>query len=475
MEKTIVVLGCGPAGLAASYELAKKGRKVICLEKDNIVGGISRTICRNGFRFDIGGHRFFTKISRVNDLWKEVLGNDFLIRPRLSRIYYNNKFFNYPLKPVNALVGLGFFKTIEILGSFFATKVKPYSREDTFEQWVSNRFGKQLYQIFFKTYTEKVWGITCENIKAEWAAQRIKGLSLTSVVKAALLGNRKNKIKTLIEEFSYPRFGPGQMYETMAEKIKKTGGKVLLQNKCTKINAKNGEIISVEVSSKEGKTKQIEGDHFISSIPIDELVLGMNAPVPKNVSESARKLSYRSLLTVNLMINRKEQFKDTWIYIHSPEVQVGRIQCYKNWSPYMVPDKNNSSLGLEYFCAENDELWNSSNEELIELAKKEIDKLKLARPESVFDAFVIRTPKTYPVYSMDYSLHLNTIKKYLVKYKNLQCIGRNGMFKYNNMDHSILSGLLAVENILGAKHNLWEINTDNEYHEQAKTWKPRNL
>lgn len=469
MEKTIVVLGCGPAGLAAAYELSKKGRHVICLEKDNIVGGISRTICRNGFRFDIGGHRFFTKISRVNDLWNEVLGNDFLIRPRLSRIYYNNKFFNYPLKPVNALVGLGIFKSMEILNSFVAIRVKPYSREDTFEQWVSNRFGKKLYQIFFKTYTEKVWGMPCENIKAEWAAQRIKGLSLTSVVKAALLGNRKNKIKTLIEEFRYPRFGPGQMYETMAEKIKKTGGEVLLQNKCTKLNTKNGEIISVQVNCKGGKTKQVEGDYFISSIPIDELVLGMNAAVPKTVCQSARKLSYRSLLTVNLMINRKEQFRDTWIYIHSPKVKVGRIQCYKNWSPYMVPDKNRSSLGLEYFCTENDELWSSSDEELIELAKKEIGKLKLAWPDSVFDAFVIRTPKTYPVYSMDYSIHLNIIKKYLVKYKNLQSIGRNGMFKYNNMDHSILSGMLAVENILGAKHNLWEINTEDEYHEQAKT------
>ena len=469
MEKTTVVLGCGPAGLAAAYELAKKGRQVICLEKDNMVGGISRTICRNGFRFDIGGHRFFTKISRVNELWNEVLGNDLLIRPRLSRIYYNNKFFNYPLKPVNALVGLGIFKSIEILCSFLAIRVKPYSREDTFEQWISNRFGKKLYQIFFKTYTEKVWGMPCENIKAEWAAQRIKGLSLTSVVKAALLGNRRNKIKTLIEEFSYPRFGPGQMYETMAEKIKKMGGKVLLQNKCTKLNTKNGEIISVQVSCKGGKTKQVEGDHFISSIPIDELVLGMNDTVPKTVCQSARKLSYRSLLTVNLMINRKEQFKDTWIYIHSPEVKVGRIQCYKNWSPYMVPDKNRSSLGLEYFCTENDELWSSPDEELIELAKKEIGKLKLAWPDSVFDAFVIRTPKTYPVYSMDYSIHLNIIKKYLVKYKNLQCVGRNGMFKYNNMDHSILSGMLAVENILGAKHNLWKINTEDEYHEQAKT------
>ncbi|MHC4739095.1 MAG: NAD(P)/FAD-dependent oxidoreductase [Planctomycetota bacterium] len=468
MGKTIVVLGCGPAGLAAAYELSQKGEQVICLEKDNIVGGISRTVCHNGFRFDIGGHRFFTKISRVNGLWKEVLGNDFLVRPRLSRIYYKNKFFNYPLKPMNALIGLGVFKSMDILNSYFVSKVKPYPKEDTFEQWVSNRFGKELYQIFFKTYTEKVWGMSCKNIRAEWAAQRIKGLSLTSVVKTALFGDRGNKIKTLIEEFSYPRFGPGQMYETMAEKIKEMGGEVLLRNKCTKLNTKNGKIISVEVSCKNGETKRLEGEHFISSIPIDELVLGMNGTMPKVVCEGAKKLSYRSLLTVNLMMNRKEQFKDTWIYIHSPEVKVGRIQCFKNWSPYMVPDKDCLSLGLEYFCSGNDELWSSTDEELIKLAKKEIDRLKLANPESVFDSFVVRTPKTYPVYSMDYSLHLNIIKDYLAKYKNLQCIGRNGMFKYNNMDHSILSGLLAAENILGAKHNLWEINTENEYHEQDK-------
>ena len=467
-EFEIVVIGCGPAGLAAGYELAKQGRSVVCIEQDDTVGGISKTLTHNGFRFDIGGHRFFTKLSRVNDLWHEVLKDDFLRRPRLSRIYYNNKFFNYPLKPANALMGLGIFNSFAILGSYFASKVKPYKNEDTFEQWVSNRFGKKLYRTFFKTYTEKVWGIDCSQIQAEWAAQRIKGLSLSSAIKNAIFGDRGKKIKTLIDEFDYPRLGPGQMYETMAEKITQMGGSVLMNTRVVGLNIDNGRVVSVKVKDADSNETTIEAANFMSSAPITDLVRFISDDTPKSVLQAADSLKYRSMLTVNLMLDRAETFPDTWIYIHSPEVKVGRIQCFKNWSPHMVPSDDVSSIGLEYFCDEGDDLWTASDEELVKLAKSEIVKLRLADAETVFDAFVYRCPKTYPVYSMDYHVHLEKLRNYLRTIDNLQCIGRNGMFKYNNMDHSIMSGLLAADNILGADNDLWDINTEDEYHEETR-------
>jgi len=465
-DKKVVIMGAGPAGLSAGYELAKKGISVTIIEKDNVVGGISRTVCRNDFRFDIGGHRFFTKIDRVNELWQEVLADEFLRRPRLSRIYYNNKFFNYPLKPTNALMGLGVFNSMSIFASFVATKIKPYKQEDTFEQWVSNRFGKKLYRIFFKTYTEKVWGIPCDQIEAEWAAQRIKGLSLVSAVKAALFGDKGKSIKTLIEEFDYPRFGPGQMYETMAAKIKEMGGEILMNTSVDGLVETDRRITGVKITNSDGQQQTIEGTDILSSIPLTELVK-MFSSAASEVVEAADKLSYRSLLTVNLMMNRPETFPDTWIYIHSPDVKVGRVQCFKNWSPDMVPAGEVSSLGLEYFCSEGDDLWNAADEDLVSLGKSEIDKLALADSNTVFDAFVIRTPKTYPVYSTDYNKHLSKLKDFVCTISNLQCIGRNGMFKYNNMDHSILSGLLAADNIQGANNDLWAINTEEEYHEET--------
>ena len=467
-DRKTVIIGCGPAGLAAGYELAKRGENVICIEQDDTVGGISRTLEYNGYRFDIGGHRFFTKLARVNELWHEVLKDDFLRRPRLSRIYYNNKFFNYPLKPTNALMGLGIFNSFAILASYFATKVNPYPTEDTFEQWVSNRFGKKLYNTFFKTYTEKVWGIPCSQIQAEWAAQRIKGLSLSSAIKNAFFGGGGKKIKTLIDEFDYPKFGPGQMYETMAEKIAEMGGTVLMNTRVVKLNSQASRINSIVTRDAEGNETTIEASHYLSSTPVTDLVRFISDDVPADVINAAESLNYRSLLTVNLMLDQRETFPDTWIYIHSPDVKVGRIQCFKNWSPHMVPSDDVSSIGLEYFCTEDDQLWAASDDDLIGQAKDEIAKLKLADPAAVTDAFVYRCAKTYPVYSMDYQGHLEKLKNYLQTVENMQCIGRNGMFKYNNMDHSIMSGLLAADNILGADNDLWDINTDEEYHEEAE-------
>ncbi len=467
-DRKTVIIGCGPAGLAAGYELSKRNEKVVCIEQDSIVGGITKTLTHNGFRFDIGGHRFFTKLDRVNKLWHDVLPDDFLNRPRLSRIYYKNKFFNYPLKPLNALAGLGLIDSFSILASYLKARVKPYPNENTFEQWVTNRFGKKLYQTFFKTYTEKVWGISCSEIQAEWAAQRIKGLSLTSAVKTAIFGDRNKNIKTLIGEFEYPRLGPGQMYEAMAKRITELGGKVLMNTSVVKLNTVDSSITSVTIQNPDSTQTTIDASDVLSSAPITDLIRMIAPELPSEAITAAEKLTYRSLLTVNLMLDNKETFPDTWIYVHSPDVKVGRIQCFKNWSPDMVPSADVSSLGLEYFCDQNDDLWNTPNEKLIKMAKTEIAKLKLANPSAVFDAFVIRCAKTYPVYSMDYHDNLDAVKSHLAPYKNLQCIGRNGMFKYNNMDHSIMSGLLAADNILGADNDLWTINTDESYHEQSQ-------
>lgn len=460
--RDIVIVGAGPASLAAGYELSRQGEKVTVIEMDDVVGGISKTVRREGFIFDVGGHRFFTKIDRVSKLWHDVLGDDFLRRPKLSRIYYNNRFFNYPLRPINTLWGLGLIQSCQALTSFISSKISPYPVEDTFEQWVSNRFGKKLYNIFFKTYTEKVWGIPCDQIEAEWAAQRIKSLSPTSIIKAALFGGGKK----MADEFDYPRYGPGQMYEKMANDIWRMGGKVVMNTRVDAFKVKDKKIVSVRTVSKEGHRGIIEGTDFMVTMPITELVKKMDDTVSESVLEAAGSLSYRSLLTVNLMMNRPETFPDTWIYVHSPNVKVGRIQCFKNWSPFMVPGEDVSSLGLEYFCTEGDELWDMSDQALIELGKREIDELSLVDSKTVFDAFVVRCPKTYPVYSRDYSRHVEVLKSFVSQYQNLQCMGRSGMFKYNNMDHSILSGLLAADNILGGSNDLWAINIEDEYHEQ---------
>lgn len=445
--------------------MAKKKIAVTCFEADRIVGGISRTIEYKGFRFDVGGHRFFTKIPAVSRLWQEVLGDDFLRRPRLSRIYYNGKFFHYPLKAANALFGIGPLGSFQILASYLKSRLFPLPEEETFENWVINRFGKTLYNTFFKTYTEKVWGIPCADIRAEWAAQRIKGLSLYTAVMNALFKPKK-VIKTLIDAFDYPRFGPGQMYETMAEKATRQGAEVRLAHRVTEIHHDNHRITGLSVSNG-GKDFFETADQFISTMPITELILSLRPEAPLSVSAAAKALKYRSLLTVNLLIHQPETLPDTWIYVHDPSVQMGRIQCFANWSPFMVPDKSYSSRGLEYFCWEGDELWKREDAGLIALGKKELHHLGLVNPEVVFDGFVVRMPKCYPVYDDQYEQHLSTIREFISGFSNLHLCGRYGLFKYNNMDHSILTAFLAVENALGAHHDVWAINADDAYHEEG--------
>ncbi len=470
-EKKVVIIGAGPAGLTAAYELCKEGVKSVVLEKDDVVGGISRTVNYRGYLFDIGGHRFFTKVKAVDEMWREVLGDEkFLRRSRLSRIYYNRKFFHYPLKATNALLGLGIINSFLMLGSYIKAQMFPIKPETSFEHWICNRFGKRLFHTFFKTYTEKVWGIPCNEISADWAAQRIKGLSLIATIKNALLsGQSTNKaeiIKTLIDAFDYPAKGPGMMWEKVADIVQGRDSELKKRSSVEKIICEGGKVAALEIDCG-GTTETVAGTDFISSMPMQELVNKMDPPAPDEVIQAAKKLGYRDFLTVSLIINKADLFQDNWIYIHDSAVKVGRIQNFKNWSPHMVPDPSKTCLGLEYFCFEGDGLWNMPDDELITLATKELGVLGLIDPKDVEDGAVVRMPKAYPVYDAVYADAVNTIREFVEGLGNLHLVGRNGMHKYNNQDHSMLTAMLAVKNILGANYDVWEVNVDDEYHEET--------
>lgn len=468
----VIIVGGGPAGLTAAWELNKANRPTSVYEKDDIVGGISRTVNYKGYRFDIGGHRFFTKVKRVEKWWWNQLDDEFLLRPRLSRIYYNDTFFDYPLKPANALFGLGIFEAIAIMFSYAKAQLFPVRNERNLEQWVSNRFGERLYRIFFKTYTEKVWGIPCSEIAADWAAQRIKNLDLKTAVKNAFLGDRAKgggkAVTSLIEQFHYPRLGPGMMWERVAERLKDAGYPVKMEQEVSTLHHDGTRITSVTATGPDGTTTTEAGDEFLSSMPIRELINCLEPAPPAEVLKAADDLSYRDFLTVGLVLKSSDPFPDNWIYIHSPDVKVGRIQNFKAWSPYMVPDPETSCIGLEYFVQENDEVWSAKDEDLIELGATETEKLGLINKEDVIDGCVIRMPKAYPVYDKVYKDALATIRDYLSRFENLQLIGRNGQHRYNNQDHSMMTAILAAENIQGAKHDIWEVNVEDEYHEAGE-------
>jgi protoporphyrinogen oxidase len=465
-SKQVVIVGGGPAGLTAAYQLVKLGQPVVVVEKHRIVGGLARTEDYKGFCFDIGGHRFFTKVEEVDRMWREILGEDFLRRPRLSRIYYNRRFFYYPLRPVNALIGLGLWKSLLIVFSYLKWQILPHPREETFEQWVTNRFGRRLFLTFFKTYTEKVWGIPCSELRAEWAAQRIRGLSLkTALLSMFLKPNRT--IKTLIDEFYYPRLGPGMMWERVKDEIERNGGAVKLNSEVVSIQ-REGDGIRRIVVSNSGQREVIEGSTVISSIPIGEFLKKLDPPPPPRVLDAAERLRYRDLLVVCLIVRRPCLFPDNWIYIHEPEVKVGRIQNYKNWSPDMVPDSSKTSLGLEYFCTRGDDLWSMSDTELLALGKRELAHIGLARETDVEDGCVLRIPHAYPVYDADYRANLALVRGFVEGLRNFQTIGRNGLHRYNNQDHAMLTGMMAARNlVLGERNDLWSVNTDQEYHEEA--------
>ncbi|MEZ4593134.1 MAG: NAD(P)/FAD-dependent oxidoreductase [Chloroflexota bacterium] len=461
-----MVIGGGPAGLTAAYELVKQQQRPIVLEKNDKVGGIARTENYRGYHFDMGGHRFFTKSVQVQQFWQEVLGDDFLRRPRLSRIFYKSKYFHYPLKPINALLGLGPIEGVRIIASYLRWHLFPYKQEETFEQWVTNRFGKRLFETFFKSYTEKVWGIPCNELKAEWAAQRIKDLSLKTAITAMFLKPQET-IKTLIEEFDYPRRGPGMLWTAVQDRINEQGGQVQLNSNVVGIQRAGQRITGVVVEDENGRTRTVTGHSFISSMPVTQLLKWLDPPPPPHVLRAANQLNYRDFLTVCLIIKKPHLFPDNWIYVHDPSVQVGRIQTSKNWSADMVPDPSSTSLGLEYFCNEGDALWNMPDEALIALGQREIARIGLAQAEDVVDGAVFRVEKSYPVYDSEYAASLETIKKYLATLENLQTIGRNGLHRYNNQDHAMLTGMLAVRNLLyGEQNNLWQVNAEQEYHEE---------
>jgi protoporphyrinogen oxidase len=469
----VVIAGGGPAGLTAAYELSRHGRGCVVLEADpRLVGGISRTDEYKGYRFDIGGHRFFSKSGEINALWREILGDDFITRSRLSRIYYDRKFFHYPLKPVDALWKLGVWRSARIVLSYLRARARPIRPERSFEDWVVNRFGRELFEIFFKSYTEKVWGMSTSAISADWAAQRIQGLSLTRAVTSALFGGLKSRrgevIKTLIDEFQYPRLGPGQMWETARDRIRQQGGAVHLGRKVVRIEHDGSAVTAFVAADAMGHTTHYFGSHFLSTMPIRDLIRAMDPPAPADVIGAAESLRYRDFLSVVLIVDRPETFPDTWIYVHEPAVRVGRIQNFKNWSPDLVPDPSRSSLGLEYFCFEGDDLWTMTDAELLELGRREIDAIGLVAASEVVDGCVVRMPKAYPVYDDEYLDHLAVIRRWLSNIANLELAGRNGMHKYNNQDHSMMTALLAARNILGQGwYDTWKVNTDAEYHEEG--------
>ncbi|GLS44687.1 NAD(P)/FAD-dependent oxidoreductase [Methylobacterium brachythecii] len=472
-----LVIGAGPAGLTAAYLLSKEGRQVTVLERDPAqVGGISRTVSHEGYLFDIGGHRFFSKSKAVVDLWDEILPNDFIERPRLSRIFYKGRYYAYPLKAFEALKNLGILESAACVASYAYARIRPVKDPKTFHEWVRNQFGERLFSIFFKTYTEKVWGMSCDAISADWAAQRIKGLDLASAVIDGLgrsLGLRRRQqaggpvIKTLIESFRYPRRGPGMMWEAAADKTRANGGRVLLDRGVERLSyePRTG-IWTVTARLGDGSLETHTARNLVSSAPIRELVDSIR-PTPLSIF-NARALKYRDFLTVALIAKAREDFPDNWIYIHDPSVMVGRVQNFRSWSPEMVPDESRTCLGLEYFCFEGDGLWNAPDEELVALAKREIAQIGLIAEDDVVDACVVRQPKAYPVYDEDYKAHVDTIRRDLERaYPSLHLVGRNGMHKYNNQDHAMMTAMLTVKNILaGARvYDTWCVNEDAEYTE----------
>jgi protoporphyrinogen oxidase len=460
----IAVLGAGPAGLTAAYRLVQRGLPVIVFEADGEVGGIARTVVRDGYRFDLGGHRFFTKSAEVEELWEELLGPELLVRPRLSRIYWRGRFIEYPLRPADVFAKVGPLELTRSLASYARARLRRQGEEETYEEWVSARFGQRLFELFFKTYTEKVWGVGTDELRAEWAAQRIADLSIWSALRSALPGAGGDTPKSLIEEFRYPRLGPGQMWEEMARRVQRDGGEIRLQAPVEGLEHEDGRITAVRAGGE-----RVEVAAAISSIPLRTTVGVAEPAPPREVTVAAAGLRYRDFLTVALPVEGEPPFPDNWVYVHDPRARVGRIQNFRAWSPWMTPDPRRSCLGLEYFCFEGDDLWCASDEELVELGRREVAALGLVDADRVAGGHVVRVPKAYPVYDADYAGRVERIRGWLGGFSNLQQVGRNGLHRYNNSDHSMLTAMRAVENLCdGAGHDVWAVNADSVYHERAE-------
>ncbi|HEY7438311.1 MAG TPA: NAD(P)/FAD-dependent oxidoreductase [Acidimicrobiia bacterium] len=471
---SVVIIGAGPAGLTAAYMLTKRGLVSTVLEADSVVGGISRTVERDGWRFDIGGHRFFTKVTPVDDLWFEILGEDeFLRRPRMSHIYYDGKLYDYPIKPMNALRNLGLREAVRCVASYGAARVRPPKDQTSLENYIVANYGWRLYDHFFKTYNEKVWGVPASELGAEFGAQRIKGMSLFDAVwepvRTRMMGDRRDKSKqvtSLIEEFNYPKYGPGQMWEKAAELVTAAGTKIEMSRRVSRIHRDDRGAIAV-TAENDGAETRYECTHVISSMPMSGLLRAIDPPAPPEVLAAANGLTYRDFMTVALVVPQEYSFPDNWIYIHDPGVSVGRIQNFGSWSPYLVKE-GRTCLGLEFFVNEGDSMWTKSDAELVEQAKREIDQLGLADASRVEAGYVVRMPKAYPVYDEHYKNNVAVMRAWLDEHcPNVFPVGRNGMHRYNNQDHSMYTAMLSVENILGAEHDVWSVNVEDEYHEEA--------
>jgi protoporphyrinogen oxidase len=517
--KTALIIGAGPAGLTAAYELLKRTDiQPIILERSGDIGGISKTVNYRGNRIDIGGHRFFSKSDRVMEWWLNIMPMEqgenspiiqyqgksrtvdissnphatgdpdkvMLLRPRISRIYFLRKFFSYPISlSLDTLKGLGLTQTVGIMFSYVAARLFPRKPETSLEDFFINRFGKRLYGLFFKDYTEKVWGVSCQKIPAEWGAQRLKGISIGKALAHA--GKRltrksngqgadvhqKGTETSLIERFLYPKFGPGQLWEEVARQVVESGGVIRMNQEVKGIEVRDGQVTAIRVVNQStGQTERIEGDYFFSTMPVKDLVAGMVGDVPQKVREVAAGLQYRDFITVGVLLRKLllEDLKDTWIYIQEKDVRVGRIQLFNNWSPSLVKDQDTVWIGMEYFCNNWDDFWNQPDEKIKQQAVEELEKMKLALASDVLDITVLRMEKTYPAYFGTYG-EFDTVRKFLDGFENLFLIGRNGMHKYNNSDHSMLTAMVAVDNIsqgITDKANIWGINTEQEYHEEKK-------
>ncbi len=471
----VVVIGAGPAGLTAAYELGKAGHTATVLESDDVVGGISRTVVADGYRFDIGGHRFFTKVAEVEALWHEILPDeDFMLRPRSSRIYYGGKFYDYPIKPVNALRNLGFVEAVRCALSFLWVRIRPPKDQSSLEGYVVANYGWRLYEHFFKTYSEKVWAVPPSAISADWGAQRIKGMTLWSAVwepiRARFGGGRdkSKQVTSLIEQFQYPKFGPGMMWERCHELVEAQGSKVQFQSAVTGITHGGGKAMSVTSTDRSGAITSYPADHVVSSMPFPALLRAMDPPVPADVLAAADDLSFRDFLSVALVVPEdKVAWTDNWIYIHDPDVKTMRVQNFGSWSPHLVKDGRNV-LGLEYTVDEGDEWWNASDDELIAKGTAELEHMDLMDSADVEAGYVVRMPKAYPVYDEKYQANVAVLRTWLeANTPNVHPVGRNGMHRYNNQDHSMYTAILTVENILGADHDIWSVNVEEEYHEDG--------
>lgn len=462
----VLIIGAGPAGLTAAYELQRHGINATIIEASTEFGGISQTVERNGWRFDIGGHRFFTKVDRVEKFWHEILPDeDFLMRPRMSRIFYDGKFYDYPLRAWNALRNLGLIESVRCVASYAAVRIRPPKDQSNFEGWVAARFGWRLYRTFFKTYTEKVWGVPANEIQADWAAQRIKNLSLGKAVVNAVLpkGRNSTDVTSLIEQFQYPKYGPGMMWEVCADKVRDRGASIRMQTTIDLIQRTDSGL-----SAHLSDGTAIEVDHIISTMPINELVRILAPHPPAEVLTSSNDLKHRDFLTVALVVPQEYAFPDNWIYIHAPEAEVGRIQNYGSWSPFLIKE-GKTCLGLEYFVSEGDSIWDSTDPELIAMATRELGSLGLANAEAVEEGYVVRYPKAYPVYDMAYGKALDSIREYLsASWPDVHPVGRNGMHRYNNQDHSMLTAMLTADYIATGTHeDVWTVNVEEEYHEES--------